>query len=87
MLSYEEYVIESYRLNNIADLASAKLQEFPSNVCGLTPDCVRNTKAFKDAKCAFSIAMRNCQQFNRYYVGIYGKRRAAERRALRYAKK
>lgn len=82
-ITYEQYLEQSELLVSIADKASYKLQQYPTDEMGLTPEHVRLSPQFRADKQAYSVSAKALQVFNHKYVKVYGKRRASEKRKLR----
>ena len=60
---------------------TARLNSFPKGPMNLTPDHVRATDGWKEAKLYFDNAFQRLREFNGVFVKAYRKEIAAERRA------
>lgn len=65
-----------------ADLSrhSAVLRAFPTGPMGLTPDAVKATREWRDAKAACDIAFGRLREFNGRFIKSFAKEIRAERR-------
>lgn len=87
-MTYQEFRQEQSRLWAAMDNAGARLKAIPgvgSGAMGLTPDSVKQSAAYRDARREFDSAMRALQRFNAANVKRFAKEAAAERRAQREA--
>lgn len=64
-------------------IANQALRAFPRGPMGLTPDAVRITPEWPDAKQLFDRAWTNLREFNKIYMKKYKKELWAERQARR----
>lgn len=84
-MDYAEFKARAKELEAEAACASATLKAIPgvgSGALGLTPDAVKFSPAFREAKAAFTRAF----QAQRDFHGTYGKRFEKEARAERRAR-
>lgn len=63
--------------------ASDILAGFPRAANGLTPDAIKFSAEFRQAKQAYEVAFYNLRQFNATYTRTFKKELAAERAARR----
>lgn len=77
----------------VADLLSAKAEEaskglegFPRGAMGLTPDVVKFSREFREAKFKFECAFASSRLFNQFYVKTWKKEIAAYRFTARSTK-
>lgn len=54
-------------LRNEVDRTSAAMQLFPRNAMGMTPDSIKASPEFKNAKLAFDLAFAALRGFNSIY--------------------
>ena len=76
---YQSAVAMRDALQSELDNASAALKVFPRGAMGLTPDEVKASPAWKDAKRAVDVAFQRLRDFN----GVYTKKFSAEIRKNR----
>jgi hypothetical protein len=85
-MTFEEAKTHQQKLDEKCSIDSAKLNTFPKNEIGLTPDLVRETPDFQQAKKAFEKSFAELRNFNKWYSKEFKKELAAERKN-RYKKK
>lgn len=87
-MNFETAKKEYRRLNDEWRAAGKLLGAIPgigSGPMGLTPDAVRNTPEFQQARAACDKAAANAKAFNTYYNKVFKKEIAAERAMARAA--
>jgi hypothetical protein len=87
-MTYQEFRQGQARLWAAMDAAGARLKAIPGVGCGqmgLTPDWVKESAAYREARREFDCAMRALQRFNAANVKRFAKEAAADRRAQREA--
>lgn len=84
-MTYEMYKQAAAQLDARVSATSAALKKFPRGVMGLTPDAVKATPEWQQAKRAYSLAFEQSRKFNAFFVKNYKKEIAAERNERRAA--
>ncbi len=82
-MEYEEAKALKEELIEINDKYSKKLEGFEKNHLGMTPDHIRDTKEWKEAKQRFDDSFTKLQYFNPWFMKNFKKEYAAERRKRR----
>ena len=83
-MTYDEYKRQSALLYAALDAASESSRQFPREPNGLTPDAVKFSAPYREAKRAYDLAFAQLRDFNGRYVRVFKKEIQAER-AARYA--
>lgn len=85
--TYEQGKEMQAEISADVDKWSAELQKFPKSIMGLTPDDVKKSEEFQNAKRNFDVAWAKQRLFNSGFVRRYKKEIHAEYRAKREAVK
>jgi hypothetical protein len=80
-MDYESFKATRDKLESEVAAVEAVLARFPSGTMGLTPDSVKTSEAFRDAKRAFNLAFSRLRAYNARYLGRFKREAAAERAA------
>jgi hypothetical protein len=78
--AYEQAKAESERLDKEASEAGEALRAFPRGPTGITPDSIRATPAFREAKARYDKAFAKQRAFNGPFVKRFAKELREERR-------
>lgn len=82
-LTFAQALSRAEALNAIVHATSDRLQVFPRGPLGLTPDSVRQTPEFQEAKRQFDIAFSQARAFNGWYTKVFKKELSAYRQQVR----
>lgn len=82
-MNYEEAKLHKQELNEKNILDSANLNAFEKSTMGLTPDHVRESKEWKQAKQDFERSFAELRYFNGQYIKTFKKEIQADRRKKR----
>jgi hypothetical protein len=88
MSPYQLAKNEKSRLEAAATIASIKLQAYPRNASGITPDSIRNTEGWKADRRKYDAAAAELKKWNAYFLKRFKKEYAddrAKQHALRVA--
>ncbi|PGK51864.1 hypothetical protein CN918_29165 [Priestia megaterium] len=79
-MNFEEAKREKKELEESNKIHSAKLNTFEKNAMGMTPDHIRRTSEWQQAKQDFNQSFARLRNFNSWYVKTFKKEIQADRR-------
>lgn len=85
-MDYQEAKMRKQELEEINSEHSARLNTFDKNHLGMTPDHIRDTSEWKQAKKDFDQSFAELRNFNGWYVKTFKKEIQSDRRN-RFAKR
>lgn len=83
MISYEDFLLQSKKLNDEVDKFDKILQDKYKKVGGLIPNEIRNSPEYRTDKSNFDKAFKQLQEFNSKIPKEYARRRSMEKRGMR----
>ena len=72
-MTYTMYKQAAAELDRCVSETSAALKKFPRGTMGLTPDAVKATPEWQQAKKAYNLAFDQSRAFNKFFTKAYKK--------------
>lgn len=82
-VTFDEALLQAEALNTEYLAAGSRLEAFPTGPMGLTPDDVKRTPEFQQAKRQYEVVFQRLRTFNAWYTKTFKKELHAHRQRLR----
>lgn len=83
-MNYEQAKKHKQDLEKLNSDASSKLEEFETGIMGLTPEHIRMTDEYQNAKKEYDKTFTELRNYNKWFLGNYKKEYLKDRKENRF---